>query len=102
MVKKPKRVLVVGGVAGGATAAARIRRLDEECEIIMFERGGPHVSFSNCALPFHLSGLIEDHEDLILMKPDDFYNQYRIDARVYNEVIAIDRENKEVKVKKTL
>ncbi len=98
MVKKPKRVLVVGGVAGGATAAARIRRLDEECEIIMFERG-PHVSFSNCALPFHLSGLIEDHEDLILMKPDDFYNQYRIDARVYNEVIAIDRENKEVKVK---
>ena len=98
MVKKPKRVLVVGGVAGGATAAARLRRLDEECEIIMFERG-PHVSFSNCALPFHLSGLIEDHEDLILMKPDDFYNQYRIDARVYHEVIAIDRENKKVTVK---
>lgn len=64
----------------------------------MFEKG-PHVSFSNCALPFHLSGIIEDHEELVLMKPDDFYNQYRIDARVYNEVIDIDRENKRVKVK---
>lgn len=93
-----KKILIVGGVAGGASAAARIRRLDENCEIIMFEKG-PHVSFSNCALPFHLSGMIKEHEDLILMKPDDFYNQYRIDARVFNEVIAIDRENKEVKVK---
>ncbi len=53
--------------------------------------------FTNCALPFHLSGLIKDHEDLVLMKPDDFYNQYRIDARVYNEVIDIDRQNKEVR-----
>lgn len=93
-----KRVLVVGGVAGGASAAARVRRLDEEAEIIMFERG-PHVSFSNCALPFHLSGIIEEHEDLILMKPDQFYNEYRIDARVYHEVVDINRENKEIKVK---
>lgn len=93
-----KKILVVGGVAGGASAAARVRRLDEEAEIIMFERG-PHVSFSNCALPFHLSGIIEEHEDLILMKPDQFYDEYRIDARVYNEVIDIDRKNKEVKVK---
>src|SRR5699024_3273819 len=93
-----KKVLVVGGVAGGASAAARIRRLDEGAEIIMFERG-PHVSFSNCSLPFHLSGIVEEQEDLVLMQPDDFYNDYRIDARVYNEVTAIDRENKEVKVK---
>ncbi len=93
-----KRILVVGGVAGGASAAARIRRLDEGAEIIMFERG-PHVSFSNCSLPFHLSGIVEEQEDLVLMQPDDFYNDYRIDARVYNEVTAIDRENKEVKVK---
>lgn len=101
MVEKPKKVLVVGGVAGGASAAARIRRLDEQCEIIMFERG-PHVSFSNCALPFHLSGMIKEHEDLVLMKPDDFYNKYRIDARVYSEVIDIDRDKKEVKVKKVV
>lgn len=98
MVRKPNRVLVVGGVAGGASAAARIRRLDEDCEIIMFEKG-PHVSFSNCALPFHLSGMIEDHETLILMQPEDFYNQFRIDARVFNEVTEIDKENKQVKVK---
>src|SRR5699024_4731722 len=93
-----KRILIVGGVAGGASSAARVRRLDEDAEIIMFEKG-PHVSFSNCALPFHLSGLIEDHEELVLMKPDQFYNEYRIDARVYNKVVDIDRENKEVKVK---
>lgn len=93
-----KRILVVGGVAGGASAAARVRRLDEDCEIIMFEKG-PHVSFSNCALPFHLSGIVENHEDLVLMEPEDFYNRFRIDARVYHEVIAIDRENKEVKVR---
>ena len=70
MVRKPNKVLVIGGVAGGASAAARIRRLDEDCEIIMFEKG-PHVSFSNCALPFHLSGLIEDHETLVLMQPEE-------------------------------
>ena len=93
-----KRILVIGGVAGGASAAARVRRLDEEAEIIMFERG-PHVSFSNCSLPFHLSGVVENQEDLVIMQPDDFYNDYRIDARVYNEVTSIDRENKEVKVK---
>mgnify|MGYP000868871944 CR=1 FL=1 len=98
MIKKPNRVIVVGGVAGGASAAARIRRLDEACEIIMFERG-PHVSFSNCALPFHLSGLIEKHEELVLMMPEDFHNNYRIDARVKSEVLEIDRKNKEVKVK---
>lgn len=96
-----KRILIVGGVAGGASAAARVRRLDESCEIIMFEKG-PHVSFSNCALPYHLSGTIKDHEDLIFMTPDSFYKQYRIDARVYNEVIAIDREKKELRVKDIL
>ncbi|HOK63492.1 MAG TPA: FAD-dependent oxidoreductase [Soehngenia sp.] len=98
MTSKPKKVVIVGGVAGGATAAARVRRLSEECEIIMLEKG-PHVSFSNCSLPYHLSGLIKDHEDLVMMKPDDFYNQYRIDARIYNEVTEIDRQNKRVKVK---
>ena len=66
-----KRILIVGGVAGGASVAARARRLDESAEIIMFERG-PHVSFSNCALPFHLSGVVEDSDDLVLMSPEQF------------------------------
>ena len=73
-------------------------RLDESNEIVMFERG-PHVSFSNCCLPYHLSGKVEDHEDLVLMKPEQFFNQYRIDARVFTEVVFIDRENKEVTVR---
>lgn len=93
-----KKIVIVGGVAGGASTAARLRRLDESNEIIMFERG-PHVSFSNCCLPYHLSGKVEDHEDLVLMKPETFFKQYRIDARVFSEVTYIDRENKEVTVK---
>ena len=66
-----KRILVVGGVAGGASAAARARRLDEAAEIIIFERG-PHVSFSNCSLPYYLSGIIEDSAELVLMDPVRF------------------------------
>ena len=93
-----KKIVIVGGVAGGASTAARLRRLDEGNEIVMFERG-PHVSFSNCCLPYHLSGKVEDHEDLVLMKPETFFKQYRIDARVFSEVTYIDRENKEVTVK---
>ncbi|MEG1284436.1 MAG: FAD-dependent oxidoreductase [Romboutsia sp.] len=92
-----RKVLIVGGVAGGASAAARLRRLGEDDRIIMFEKG-PHVSFSNCCLPYHLSAAIENHEDLVLMHPEKFFKQYRIDARVHNEVISIDRENKEVTV----
>lgn len=75
----PKKVLVVGGVAGGASAAARIRRLDETAQITIFERG-PHVSFSNCALPYYLSGTIANHQQLVLMNPEDFKNQYNIDV----------------------
>lgn len=93
-----KKILVVGGVAGGASIAARARRLDEQAEIIMFERG-PYVSFSNCGLPFHIGGEIESSEDLVLKTPEDFSSQYNIDARVYNEVIAINREEKTVTVK---
>ncbi|CEH33731.1 FAD-dependent oxidoreductase [Romboutsia lituseburensis] len=93
-----KKILIVGGVAGGASAAARIRRLDESANIIVFEKG-PHVSFSNCCLPYHLSGQIENHEELVLMTPDKFFNQYNINTRIYNEVLSIDRENKSIKVK---
>jgi len=76
-----KRILIVGGVAGGASVAARARRLDENAEIIMFERG-PVVSFSNCSLPYYISGLIESEESLMLMTPEKFKGQYNIDARV--------------------
>ena len=93
-----KRYLVVGGVAGGASVAARIRRLDESAEIVMFERG-PYVSFSNCALPFHLSGMVEDSDELILMTPEVFEKQYNIDARVYHNVENIQPEEKTISVR---
>ena len=96
-----KRILIVGGVAGGASAATRLRRNSEEDEIIMFEKG-PHVSFSNCALPYHLSGTIQSANRLVLMSPEKFKAQYNIEARVSSEVLSIDRNNKAVEVKNIL
>ncbi len=96
-----KKILIVGGVAGGASAAARLRRHSEQDEIIVFEKG-PHVSFSNCSLPYHLSGMIGKAEDLVLMNPELFLSRYNIQARVNNEVISINRENKYVTVKNVL
>lgn len=96
-----KKVLIVGGVAGGASAAARVRRLDENAQIIMFEKG-PHVSFSNCALPYHLSGIIENSDSLVLMQPETFKKRFNIDARVNNEVVKIHRDKKTVTVKNLL
>lgn len=93
-----KKILVVGGVAGGASAAARLRRHSEEDQIIMFEKG-PHVSFSNCCLPYHLSGTVATAEELVLMDPATFASQYNIDARVNNEVLSIDRSAKTVLIK---
>lgn len=92
------KVAVVGGVAGGASFAARLRRLDEQAEIIMFERG-PHVSFSNCALPYHLSGVVGNSQKLVLMDPDQFDRKYNIEARVNREVIDVNNERKTVTVK---
>lgn len=92
------KVLVVGGVAGGASTAARIRRLDEQAEVIMFEKG-PHVSFSNCSLPFYLSGIVPTSKKLIMMSPEKFKKQYNLDARVNQEVIAIHRDRKTIEVK---
>lgn len=94
-----RKILIIGGVAGGASAAARLRRKSEEDQIIIFERG-PHVSFSNCSLPYHLSGVIKDADDLVLMNPRLFLKQYNIDARVNSEVISINRSDKTVKVRK--
>ena len=96
-----KKIKIVGGVAGGASVATRARRLDETAEITMFERG-PHVSFSNCALPFHLSGIIENSDDLVLMDPETFKYQYNIDARVHNEVVGINKEDKTISVNDVL
>lgn len=93
-----KRILIVGGVAGGASVAARARRLDEFADIIMFEKG-PNVSFSNCALPFHLSGLVENSEDLVLMDPHAFKTKYNIEARINHEVLTINRKEKTIVVK---
>src|SRR6056297_3204097 len=93
-----KKIVVVGGVAGGAGTAARARRLDEHAEIVMFERGS-HVSFSNCSLPYHLSGVVKECDDLVLMCPSAFTEQYNIDARVKSEVTKINREDKTVEVK---
>ena len=96
-----KKVLIVGGVAGGASAAARVRRLDESAQIIMFEKG-PHVSFSNCSLPYHLSGIVPEADWLVLVDPETFKAKYNIDARINNEVVAINRAAKSVTVKNVL
>ncbi|MCS1392242.1 FAD-dependent oxidoreductase [Lysinibacillus boronitolerans] len=93
-----KKFLVVGGVAGGASTAARLRRLDEKAEIIIFEKG-PNVSFSNCSLPFHLSGIVENSDKLILMTPQGFQTKYNIEARVLQEVVRINREQKTITIK---
>ena len=93
-----KRILIVGGVAGGASVAARARRLDEQAEIIMFEKG-PHVSFSNCALPYYLSRTVQVSSALVLMSPDQFRKQYRIEARVNCEVTRIIRKDKTIVVR---
>jgi len=96
-----RKILIIGGVAGGASAATRLRRNAEEDQIIVFEKG-PHVSFSNCSLPYHLSGIVKNAEDLVLVDTEIFLKQYNIDVRINNEVIAIDRENKQVIVKNIL
>ncbi len=95
-----RKILIVGGVAGGASAATRLRRNSEEDQIIMFERG-PHVSFSNCSLPYHLSGVIPEADDLLMMDQESFSKQYNIDARINSEVISINRDNKTVTIRKT-
>lgn len=96
-----KKIVVIGGVAGGASAAARCRRLDEHAQITMYEKG-PDVSFSNCSLPYYLSGVIEDADDIVLMNPWEFKHQYNIDAIVNHEVTEIDAKNQTVTVKNLL
>ena len=94
-----KKVLIIGGVAGGATAAARLRRLDESLEIIMFERG-EYISYANCGLPYHIGNVIKERDALLLQTPEAMKAKFNIDVRVNNEVVSIDRDNKTVRVKK--
>ena len=92
------RYLIVGGVAGGATAAARIRRIDEEAEIIMFEKG-MYISYANCGLPYYIGGTIAEREKLFLQTPASFGGRFNIDVRVENEVLSIDTKAGSVKVR---
>ncbi|MFX1438506.1 MAG: FAD/NAD(P)-binding oxidoreductase, partial [Promethearchaeota archaeon] len=93
-----KRVVIIGGVAGGASAAARLRRLREDFEIIMLDRG-PYVSFANCGLPYYVGNVIKDRESLELVTPEKFLERFNIDVRVNHEVISIDKDKKNVKIK---
>lgn len=93
------KYLIVGGVAGGATAAARIRRNTEEATIILFERG-EYISYANCGLPYYIGGVIEDRDRLFVQTPESFGRRFNIDVRTRSEVIAIDRERKEVSVRR--
>ena len=89
------KVIIVCGVAGGATAAARIRRLDEQAEIVVFERSG-YISYANYGLPYYLGDVITDADELTLQTPESFFRRFRVDMKVRHEVIAIHPERKTV------
>lgn len=93
-----KKILVVGGVAGGASFAARMRRLDESAEIIMFEKG-EYISFANCGLPYHIGGAIKNRDNLIIQTPEKFKTRFNVDVRTRSEVISIDTAKKSVQIK---
>jgi len=94
------KILIVGGVAGGASTAARLRRLDEKNEIIMFERG-EEISYANCGIPYYLGDVITDRTQLTIVSKEGFNKQFNVDVRIKSEVISIDRKNKKVKIKDT-
>lgn len=93
-----KKIIIAGGVAGGASAAARLRRLDEDAQIIIYEKG-KYVSFANCGLPYHVGGVIAQRSNLILQNPTKFKNSYNIDVRIEHEVMAVHPEGQTVTVK---
>lgn len=89
------KYLIVGGVAGGATTAARLRRLDEHAEIIMFERG-KYISYANCGLPYYIGGIITDRDELFIQTPESFYDRLKVDVRIEQEVMEINRAGKSI------
>ncbi len=95
-----EKLVIIGGVAGGATAAARARRLNEHADIILFERG-EHTSFANCGLPYYIGNVIKKRNYLLVTTPEEFKKRYNIDIRTCSNVIAIDRKNKQVEVNNT-
>ena len=95
-----KKILVVGGVAGGATAAARLRRLNEDDEIIVFERG-EYISFANCGLPYYIGNVITDRKKLLVQTVEGMSKRFKLDIRIFSEVISIDKKAKTVKVRST-
>ena len=98
MTANKKKFLIVGGVAGGATAAARIRRMTEDAEIILFEKG-EHISYANCGLPYYIGGVIEDRDRLFVQTPEAFGRRFNIDVRTRSEVTAIDATARKVTVR---
>lgn len=93
-----RKIIIIGGVAGGATAATRLRRLSENLKITIFEKSN-YVSFANCGLPYHIGNIISDRNSLLLQTPKSFKERYNIDVKIASEVIEIDRESKRIKVK---
>ena len=94
------KVIIIGGVAGGATTAARIRRVDESAEIILLEKG-KYISYANCGLPYYIGGVIEEREKLFVQTPEAFSTRFRVDVRTENEVIFIDRKRKTITVRQS-
>jgi len=93
------KVIIIGGVAGGASCAARLRRMDENAQIIMLERG-EYISFANCGLPYHVSGVIKERSALLLQTPEQMQKKYNVDVRVKNEVVSVDPSRKTITVKR--
>ena len=92
------KYMIIGGVAGGASTAARLRRLDEQAEIILFEKG-EYISYANCGLPYYIGGVIEERERLFVQTPESFKARFNIEVRIKSEVKAIEPENKQVVIK---
>ncbi|NBC04264.1 MAG: CoA-disulfide reductase [Bacteroidetes bacterium] len=92
------KYLIIGGVAGGATTAARLRRVDENAEIILFERG-KEISYANCGLPYYIGGVISERDKLLVQTPEDFYQRFRVEVRIQNEVTGINRDKQSLEVK---
>ena len=97
---KLMKIIIIGGVAGGATTAARIRRVDETAEIILLEKG-KYISYANCGLPYYIGGVIEERDKLFVQTPEAFSTRFRVDVRTENEAIFIDRKRKTVTIRQS-